>query len=137
MPTSRRVVSTQQLLTMVNPLDGSVWGCAEIAVDEINEALSTGVSSLEPYNVVKDGEEPEGGWRAYHIARIAELARSEIDDKCPDYPITISVATAPDEVTIEEGRHRVIAAFVRGQEFLNVSVIEVEDGDFDRLFALA
>ena len=131
---SNRVIIVEELLAKVNPLDGQVWGCDQIDIEEIKGAIETNSDQVLPYNTIKDHGEPEGGWRAYHIARIAELARAKIDDQSTDYPITVSVASDPNDVTIEEGRHRVIAAHVIGQRSINARVIELAKGDFERVF---
>jgi hypothetical protein len=134
MNTSNRIIIVEELLARVNPLDGQVWGCDPISIEEIKRAIETGSDRAPPYNTIKDYGEPEGGWRAYHIARIAELAKAKIDDQSTDYPITIGVAADPNDVTIEEGRHRVIAAHVIGQRSINARVIELAKGDFERVF---
>lgn len=134
MRTSYRSVIVAKLLEKINPLNGQVWACDPISIEEIKRAIEAKSDPVPPYNTIKDKEEPEGGWRSYHISRIAELAREEIDDQFSDYPITIGVATKPDDVTIEEGRHRVIAAYVKGQRSVNAKIIELAEGDFERVF---
>ena len=129
-----RNVCVRKLMERANYLDGQVWGCESISIKEIQDAVLAGTDCIPPYNTVKSSAEPDGGWRAYHIARIACLARNEIDDDLGQWAIRISVDHELDTVTIEEGRHRVIAAFVRGQPTVDAKVYELADGDYDLIF---
>ena len=54
-------VCVRSLVEKVNCLDGKVWGCEPIKLDEIREAVSAVTDCVPPYNTVKDSAEPEGG----------------------------------------------------------------------------
>ncbi len=131
---SYRDVSVQKLLEKTNPLNGDLWGCRAITVHEIQTAICCKPSEVTPYNDIKDSATPKGGWRNYHIQRIATLALDEIDDSTKEWSIAIAVFLNPETVDIPEGRHRVCAAFVRGETTLSVKVYEGENGDYDVIF---
>lgn len=135
MNTIERDVDVKWLIERVNLFDGTLWGCASISVEDIKANKSAGPNTTKPFNMIKNTDKSTDEWRTYHIDRIASLAAGEIDDSLGDWAIKISVDPLCDCVTIEEGRHRVCAAFVRGQARVAVKVLEFEPGDFKKMIS--
>lgn len=108
-------VALEELRLHVDPLTGDMWKCPPITVEEVRAAMIAGVHDVRAWGLVKDQIAPEQH-RAFHIARIAALAREPIAHG--DHPILIAIA--PDRVWVFDGNHRIAAALVRGQSTVRV-----------------
>lgn len=114
----RCVVPAQELKAHVDPRDGAMWKCEPIRPAEIDAALASGVKEERRWNDIVNTLSHEES-RKFHINRIATLVR----DPQPDAVILIveNHANTP-RVYLNDGNHRLAAAYVRGDSFVTVVV---------------
>jgi hypothetical protein len=116
-------VSLSDIRANTDPLNGQMWKCDPIAVEEVKTAIGCRLFDKRPWKEVKDVLDP-AEHRSYHIARIAFLAVNPADENDQD---KIALAIAPDRVWLYDGSHRVAAAIVRGDATLRLAIASYDD----------
>lgn len=105
------IIPTKELMAHVDPRDGVMWKCTPIDQSEIASALALGTTENRQWNDLVNTLSYDES-RSFHINRIATLAR------CPPLPEPIVVIlenhTTPVRVYLNDGNHRLAAAYVRG-----------------------
>lgn len=104
-------ISVPELRAQVDPLNGSLWGCAAIQEDEVKRAVMQGNFETQHWDGVKDSlHGPDS--RDFHIARIAFFVQSGLPDDI--HRIRLSIDDLDQSpIRIDNGNHRVAAAFIR------------------------
>ena len=122
----RYFIKTSELKSLVNPLDGDMWKCKEITVNEVLEAISNGAKEERSWADVINTLDEQAS-RQFHINRIATLHDQEFSNE--NHPVAIYIIFPdPDypsfelEVKISDGNHRIAAAYVREDEELELVI---------------
>jgi hypothetical protein len=96
----------------VNPMDGTMWKCRPIDDSEIALALHSEITELRRWDdVVNTLNEAES--RRFHISRIATVVKSPSLERIV---VVVENHIAPVRVYLNDGNHRLAAAYVRGDE---------------------
>ncbi|MGV1908345.1 hypothetical protein [Agrobacterium cavarae] len=104
-------VAVHELRGRVNPLGGTLWGCAPIREGEVTHAVAQGELEGRHWDGVKD-ELHGPNSRDFHIRRIAFFVENGLPDD--DYRIRLAIdATDRSPIRIDNGNHRLAAAFIR------------------------
>lgn len=134
-------VKASEFKEIVNPLDGSMWKCTEITEDEIENAVSQCITENRSWSeVINTLSECEA--RQFHIDRIATLYKQEFSNE--EHPVGVMI-TFPDpnypsiefNVAISDGNHRVAAAFVRGDEYIELVIATNEPTQINSVLSSA
>jgi len=105
-------VPVAELRLHVDPLDGQMWKCRPISEADVRLAVGGGVVELRPWDQVINTLDEESS-RRYHVARIATLVGQPDSERiivCVENHVT------PVRVYLNDGNHRLAAAYVRGDK---------------------
>lgn len=103
-------IPIQDLMTHVNPMDGSMWRCRPIEEKEVRAAVNAGVVESRVWNNVVNSLDEEDA-RLFHINRIASLVNQQSDERIV---VIAENHQSPIRVYLHDGNHRLAAAYVRG-----------------------
>jgi hypothetical protein len=116
----------------VDPLDGALWGCTRITSAEVNRAVADNSFQYEPWDMRKDQlQGPQS--RDFHIQRMAHFVAHGLP--ADEHSIRISLDQQPNgnQIGIDNGNHRIGAALIRGDPFVDALVYFFDPGDVHRL----
>lgn len=116
--------SISDLLSIVNPLDGTHWRVDPISIQDVGAALNEGDFVATSWNEIQHKIPPNLNdsyfHREIHIRRIAYLVDQGVS---VDVPILgIQNTNEPNEVWFYDGNHRFAAAIVRGDTEFEVKI---------------
>ena len=114
-------IKTSELRTWVNPLDGTMWKCGPISETEIFEAKAAGKTeqrSWEGDDLVHSLTLEQA--REFHVNRIATLLDCPMEGQIV---LILENHVAPIKAYLNDGNHRLVAAYLRGDETVRAVVI--------------
>jgi len=114
----RFVIPAHELKARVDPRDGAMWKCEPISASEIDAALASGVKEERRWNDIVNTLSFEES-RKFHINRIATLVREVPSDAIV---VIIENHTNKVRVYLNDGNHRLAAAYVRGDLLITAVV---------------
>jgi hypothetical protein len=118
-------VPITSLKAVINPLDGDMWKVAAIDPQEVRDAADKGTVCKYSWAELKNELPPELH-RAFHISRIAWLLAVEPNRNDP-HKLLLNVTK--HRIWLFDGNHRVAAAIVRGDNAINLHIID--SGELD------
>lgn len=102
----------------VYPLDGQMWRCGPLDATEVEAARQSGSQELRQWNDVVNTLGLHDS-REFHVRRIATL----IDQPSADHIVVIvENHTLPVRVYLNDGNHRLAAAYLRGDPSIDAVV---------------
>jgi hypothetical protein len=114
----------------VYPLDGQMWRCGEIDPSEIFKALNENEREHRCWGTVVNTMTLEDA-RLFHIRRIATL----MDMPCFDRIVVIAETHLnPPKVYLNDGNHRLAAAYLRKDEFIDAIIATPQEGSVLSIF---
>ena len=124
-------IEISDLLNLVNPLDGQMWKCGRIEIGLIKEARELKKNESRSWNTVVNIDITIEEQREFHISRIATLVDNVIDE-----PITLILENhiEPIKAYLNDGNHRLAAAFIRGDKNINVLVAASSNNPIKNVF---
>lgn len=128
MPTYR--IPTSNLRSIVNPLDGSMWKCIAITEEEVLSAKNDGKVESRCWEEVKDSIAVEEA-RDFHINRIATLLDQHDLGKLI---LCLENHTENIKCYFNDGNHRVAAAYIRNDPFLEIVIAASSDAKIQNVF---
>jgi hypothetical protein len=128
----RYQVPVAALQRHVDPLGGWLWGCTLISVSEIMAAVAAQQFEIEPWDQAKERLQGSTG-REFHVRRIATFVANGLPSD--SYAVQINLDRQPDdrEIGIVNGNHRIAAAILRGDAYIEATVYFFDPADVDRL----
>lgn len=117
---ARYKIKASELRLLVNPLDGVMWKCGPIAEAEIFDAKAAGKTehrSWEGDGLVNSLTLEQA--RKFHVNRIATLLDQPIEGQII---LILENHVAPIKGYLNDGNHRLAAAYLRGDETICVVV---------------
>jgi hypothetical protein len=119
-----------ELRDFVYPLDGAMWKCGPITNDEIWAAVNANITEDRSWNTVVNILDLDAS-RDFHIRRVATLVNNPINE-----PITLIVVNHTEEISayLNDGNHRLAAAYVRGDRVIVVRVAASNPAGLMELF---
>lgn len=112
------VIPADELKAHVDPRDGSMWKCEPIGSSEIAAALASGVKEERRWNDIVNTLSHEES-RRFHINRIATLVGEPQSDAVI---VIVENHTNTTRVYLNDGNHRLAAAYVRGDSLITAVV---------------
>lgn len=113
------IIPVHELKQYVDPRDGAMWKCERIDMSEIHAALASDITENRQWDDLVNTLGYEES-RVFHINRIATLAKK------PPPPDAIILVlenhTTPVHVYLNDGNHRLAAAYVRGDTHITAIV---------------
>jgi hypothetical protein len=104
--------SNWRAAAVVDPLDGKMWRCSPIAIEEIKDAFDDETGGV-PWGELVNRLPPELH-HAFHVLRIAHLVKNRSSE-----PIILAANRSTDgdgARWIVDGNHRMAAAIVSGDQ---------------------
>ena len=113
-------IPAHELRAHVDPRDGAMWKCAPIDASEIDAALASGITENRLWNDLVNTLSYEES-RVFHINRIATFVRNPPP---PHEAIVVILENhiIPVRVYLNDGNHRLAAAYVRGDTHVTAIV---------------
>lgn len=102
----------------VYPLDGQMWRCDPIGAPEVQAALLTNSRESRPWNDVVNTLDPIES-RRFHILRIATLMEQPTSERIV---VIVENHTPSVKVYLNDGNHRLAAAYLRGDPTIDALV---------------
>lgn len=115
----RFVIPANELRALVDPRDGAMWRCEPIDQSEIDAVLASGIKEERRWNDIVNTLSDEES-RKFHINRIATLAREPSPDSIV---VIVENHTNMVRVYLNDGNHRLGAAYVRGDSLITAIVV--------------
>lgn len=124
---------TSSLKQVINPLDGVTWKVRPIDPIEVREAVQRGEGITVPWQEAQQkGLPPEAeSQRLFHVQRVAYLVKNP--------PIEgdthkIFLAVSKERVWFNDGNHRIAAAIVREDPFVELYIADSGELELSTLF---
>ncbi len=117
---ARYKIKTSELRLFVNPLNGDMWKCSPISEAEILQAKASGKTehrSWEADDLVSSLTLEQA--REFHVNRIATLLDQPMND---EIILILENHVTPIKVYLNDGNHRLAAAYLRGDETISATV---------------
>ena len=129
-------VKSSELMNIINPLDGSMWKCGSISVEEIEVARRN--KEFEERSWSHDGVVQEKlsleESRTFHIRRIATMLEKGYTGKII---MALINHTQEIEAFVSDGNHSLAATYVRGDDEIELVIAASDPGSILKILPSA
>jgi hypothetical protein len=116
---------------LVDPLDGALWGCGRIDAADVKAAASADQFETRAWDQVKDQLHGPNS-REFHIQRVAYFVRHGLPDDEHNIRLTVDGLDPSKPIRIDNGNHRIAASLVRSDTEIKVLLYYFDIADVER-----